>query len=45
VCGDGECTGDEDVESCASDCSVCGDNECTGDEDVKSCPSDCELPT
>ncbi len=42
-CGDGECNGPEDVESCAEDCGECGDGECdwAGGEDPYSCYDDC----
>jgi hypothetical protein len=43
-CGDGECNGSEDSESCPEDCGDCGDGWCDweGGEDSESCPSDCE---
>ncbi|MBU0952799.1 MAG: hypothetical protein KKA90_00005, partial [Nanoarchaeota archaeon] len=41
-CGDGFCTGEENVTSCAADClAVCGDGFCTGNETVASCSEDC----
>lgn len=44
-CGDDECSGPEDVESCVEDCGEpgdCGDGECSWpDEDSETCPSDC----
>ncbi|MBT8492358.1 MAG: hypothetical protein KJO07_04805, partial [Deltaproteobacteria bacterium] len=44
-CGDGECTGDEDLNSCPYDCvevnNVCGDGVCNGDEDADNCGQDC----
>jgi sulfatase modifying factor 1 len=42
VCGDGLCTGSEDVQTCPADCpAVCGDGLCTGDENSSNCASDC----
>jgi hypothetical protein len=40
-CGDGLCY-NEDVSSCAADCSVCGDNLCTGPENAFTC-GDCAV--
>jgi len=44
-CGDGECQGPEDSQSCPSDCgpppAVCGDGKCEGGESEASCPADC----
>lgn len=43
-CGDNVCNGDEDADSCPSDCDadpVCGDGVCNGDEDADSCEADC----
>lgn len=46
VCGDGVCNGDEDSESCPSDCNddspVCGDGVCESPEDAESCSADCD---
>jgi hypothetical protein len=45
VCGDGECTGDENCVLCAEDCGqcppACGDGECNGEETCGSCSADC----
>ncbi len=42
-CGDSDCNGPEDSESCPSDCGECGDGYCDwgSGEDAESCPADC----
>ena len=40
-CGDGHCSGPEDIGSCPADCHVCGDGICSGGETCSSCPEDC----
>lgn len=44
-CGDGQCDGGEDCDSCATDCGtcppVCGDGQCEGQESCVLCPADC----
>ena len=43
-CGDGTCTGDEDVRSCPEECEaadLCGDALCGDSEDAATCPGDC----
>ncbi|MFC1611087.1 MopE-related protein [Myxococcota bacterium] len=43
-CGDTHCNGEEDCQSCPSDCGACcGDGTCTPayTEDCESCPADC----
>ena len=40
-CGDGQCTGTEDVTSCPQDCTAtCGNDRCEAGE-TQSCPQDC----
>ncbi|MDP6944108.1 MAG: hypothetical protein QF464_08170, partial [Myxococcota bacterium] len=42
-CGDGECTGLENYDTCPGDCPpVCGDDVCMSPETAGSCPDDCE---
>jgi hypothetical protein len=42
MCGDGQCTGREDLESCAEDCRRCGDDTCSEpQESLDNCPEDC----
>ena len=42
VCGDGQCTGAEEYETCPQDCggTYCGDGYCDFDEEFE-CPEDC----
>jgi hypothetical protein len=40
-CGNGVCSSDETVDSCAEDCAVCGDGLCSEGEDRESCADDC----
>lgn len=45
-CGDGNCDGDEDCDTCPDDCgscSVCGDGVCDPDESEFDCPQDCDI--
>jgi len=42
VCGDGDCTGDENCTTCSEDCgSCCGNDICDWDESCESCEADC----
>ena len=46
-CGDMECSGFEDSNSCTLDCGpapFCGDGTCHSNESVCSCPNDCGTP-
>jgi hypothetical protein len=41
VCGDGLCTGAENVTFCAPDCGFCGDDVCDWTENASTCAPDC----
>ena len=42
LCGDGECSEDEDCATCPGDCQcVCGDGLCSAGEDCETCGPDC----
>ena len=45
ACGDGECNGSENADSCYDDCGACGNDVCEQDEIAhRSCAVDCECP-
>jgi hypothetical protein len=50
ICGDGLCSGRENITNCPEDCTpvvpvVCGDGLCSGTENWGNCPADCPLPS
>lgn len=51
ICGDGLCSGRENINNCPEDCTpsnppgVCGDSVCSWDESWLTCPQDCPYPT
>ena len=40
ICGDGYCSGAENVDNCEFDC-YCGDALCSVGETIENCPTDC----
>ncbi|HPH78722.1 MAG TPA: prepilin-type N-terminal cleavage/methylation domain-containing protein [bacterium] len=48
VCGDGQCTDNENYQNCPADCDqpimYCGNDSCDYNESYTSCPNDCPRP-